>query len=165
MPARSSTSIRFTWYVFASLCLASLAGCRRTYDITATYQALDGGYQAVVTAKGSFSTDYDLNPVPTGKATITPLNNQTQPTITLEMPGNNTVRYRIGNGPESTLPWMSLDSVPSLHKILEEAGYPDLADGEVEEMAWCIEGVTYGPKGTHQVGQGKFINAVSVISR
>lgn len=129
--------------------LALVSGCaRRTYNTTAIYEAPVGGYQVVATARGSFSVDYDLNPVPTGQARITPLAGGKNPPVTLTFPGNNTVHYTVEGSPPVVLPWMSLDSVPSLRAILTRAGYANLPDDETELMAQAIEGVCYGPKGT-----------------
>ncbi|MBS0266389.1 MAG: hypothetical protein JSS02_30945 [Planctomycetes bacterium] len=141
-----------------------LTGCRRTYNTTAVYQAPQAGFEAVVTAAGSFSTDYDLNPIPTGQATLTPLDDRQLPTITLEFPGNETVHYQIDSSPPATLPWGSLNSQSSLQQILEQAGYQNLIAGEIAEITMAIEGVTYGPKGTLGPGKGNFITAVSVVN-
>jgi hypothetical protein len=144
-----------------------LAGCLDrgyTFSTTATYDVPALGFRAVVAAHGTVAPGADISEDGVLRAVLLRLGGTTNPVVTLQttnLPTARTITYTIGTNAPLTLPWGSIDSIPSLQTVLNQAGFTNPMPAAVEESRNAIEGTSYGPKGT-MIGSGTHVVAVSV---
>src|SRR3990172_1048026 len=115
----------------------------RTFHIVAKYRANISGYQIGIETQGVIRAGYDISDNGTADVQITPLPSRTGTPLELEIDASGSATVSIYSMPQTVLNWHEHPQ-EELRGLLEQSGFENLSEDEIEETVRVIYGALAG---------------------
>ncbi len=126
------------------------------------YEAPKAQHRVTIGCAGVVPTGADTCETGVAVVQITPVGSSDGAALELRLDSSGTLRYEIRGKDQQAAEWYFRVWNDTLSRVLTEAGYTNLLDGEISESVRVIHGCMGGPKATPLQGQTSFLDVISV---